>query len=108
MLTIEHRDPSFVLRMIVGSETRADTETVALTTDGREIVKRRGENRESSAAVWSGDTLVITNRLTSADGQSTIVLLLIPLDGGRTLEMRVRPGDPGRSDGRVNVFRRIR
>jgi hypothetical protein len=107
-LRVEQRGPSLVLSFTFVNGDETETETLPLRTDGREVVKQRGGGRESTVAVWSGDSVVVTTRTTGSGYSMTSVVRLVPLDGGRTLEMRETHTSPQRTFPITLVWRRTR
>lgn len=107
-LRVEQRGTSLVLSFTFVNGDETDSDTLRLRTDGREVVRQRGGGRESTVAVRSGDSVVVTTRTTGEGYSMTSVVRLVPLDGGRTLVMRETFTTPQRTFPITLVWRRTR
>ena len=82
LFRIEHREPTFKLTRTHNVKGVADTFSIALTTDGKEVVTRDGERVIHSRCAWDGPRLVFDSRIVLKDVEATnLVTYSLSADG---------------------------
>ena len=87
-IILEHRGPVFKFRRTFRIEGRDQLQTngYEITTDGREVIEKRGDVTSRMTMIWDGDSLVFTEKISSPkypDATNTVRYRLE--DGGKTL-----------------------
>ena len=108
LLRIEGHDPTIVLHgTFLYQVGNRDTTTITLHADGHPVIERDAGRTTTTVSLWSGDTLVTTNRWKAPTDEGTTTTRLSLADGGRTLEWRDRTANPRQTYEMVLVFRRL-
>lgn len=69
VFVIEHHEPHFRLSRTHTFQGKSDTWGIALTTDGKEVVREEENRRLHCRLEWEGNSLVFTVRIQMRDGE---------------------------------------
>jgi hypothetical protein len=86
---IEHNDPA--LKVTTSQEAAQGQQNSAsnFTTDGKEVMNKRGPQEVKSTVVWDGSKLVVNSKLSFNDQDVTIKAVWSLSDDGKTLTQNV-------------------
>lgn len=103
-LRLVHREPSVECRRAFVVKGQPDEAVWTMTTNGEEQVKTAGAQTRRSRLSWTGQTLVLSERVTARQGEATNTVEYRLLDNGRALEARERFKGPRLQYENIYVF----
>lgn len=107
LFLIEHREPAFRLTRTHVVKGKADTFSIDLTTDGKEVVKQTPEETLHSRAYWEGRKLVFDSRIVRGSREATNVVRYSLSDDGRVFTAEETFRGPKVKYDNVWVFDRV-
>lgn len=101
---IEHREPSFKLTRTHRVKGQADTFSITLTTDGKEVVVAHSDRVIHSRCYWEGKRLAFDSRIDTKEGEATNVVRYSLSADGRELAAEEHFRGPTRNYDNLWVF----
>ena len=86
---IEHNDPALKVSTTATGAQGKQSFTANYTTDGKEVVNKRGPSDMKSTAAWEGNKLVMNSKLTIGDNDVSLKAVWSLSDDGKTLTQNV-------------------
>jgi outer membrane protein assembly factor BamB len=81
---VDHREPEFHLSRTHVYEGKADTWSIDLTTDGKEVVQQEGDRTIHSRLYWEGNELVFDSKIVLKDREATNIVRYQLSEDGKT------------------------